>query len=80
MEMENEIKTIVTDHRTIEGLYYDDERGSCFVAGHPMCEKIIAYEEKGQGDLVPYFAVFHNGQVSQRVPAYKVTVVYKAEA
>lgn len=71
------MEKITQDKREIASLHYDDEDSSCHLSGQHGCEKIVAYEEKGPLDFVPYFAIYKDGVINQRIPAYKVSVVYK---
>lgn len=73
------MKKMLEDDRTIEGLYFDDEEGSCFVVGHGDVTTIEAYGEPGVYGDIPYFAVFERNKITHRVPAYKVTVKYAVD-
>jgi uncharacterized protein YqfB (UPF0267 family) len=70
------METILKDKREISGIYYDDAEESHYSteAGY----RIMAYREDGMYCYIPYFAVYNDkDEIIARVPAWKVTVVYK---
>jgi hypothetical protein len=70
---------ICDDDREIESVYYSGEDAggwSTVQKGH-LCEKIIAYNEPGPNGPMPFYAVYRNGEVYCRIPAYMVYVYYK---
>ena len=65
-------------------LIYDDPREIESIAGQIGCwstadgSRIVAYREHGQGDYVPYYAVYRGDEIVSRVPASFVAVHYAA--
>jgi hypothetical protein len=63
-------------------LIYDDAREiesingqiGCWTSGDGV--RIVAYKEHGQGDYVPYYAVYRGDEIVTRVPASFVAVHY----
>lgn len=66
-------------------LIYDDPRAIESIAGQIGCwsaasgNRIVAYREHGQGDYVPYYAVYRGDEIVARVPASFVAVHYAVE-
>jgi len=69
------IKQIVDDNRTIEKLIWLDDTTCVATVEDP----IIAYEEPGQDQMVPWFAVYQGGEITMRVPAWMVCVMYETK-
>lgn len=67
---------IYDDPREIEGVYYPGEDGGCYRKGNSGVTRIVAYREHGQGDFVPYFAIYRGDEIAHRVPASFVEVGY----
>ena len=70
--------SILNDARAIKSIWWDDEDGSGFVARDGVV--IQAYGEDGMHCYIPYIRIIDNGVVVHRIPAYKVRIVYDAEA
>lgn len=71
---------IYDDPRLIDGIFYPGEDAGCYRAGQGLVTKIVAYREHGQGDFVPYYAVYHGEEIAARVPAHLVEVTYARTA
>lgn len=74
-----DIPMIYDDPRPIHAIWYDglDAGGYCTKTLGCDVSKIVAYAEHGQGDFVPYYAVYGaDGSIRARVPGHMVTVVY----
>lgn len=70
---------IYDDMREIESVYFPGDDASGFntsVKAHEV-EKIVAYNEVGPHGAMPFYAVYRNGEVFVRIPAYMVFVYYK---
>jgi len=65
---------IVEDPRTISGIYFDDDEGSCYQQSDGFI--IIAYAEPGPVGPIPWLEISKDGQVVARLTAYKVRIVY----
>ena len=67
-------------------LIYEDPRPIESISGQIGCWstasglRIIAYKEHGQGDYVPYYAVYRGDEIVARVPASFVAVHYEVGA
>lgn len=74
------VPRITDSSARIAGIYYITEGAGGFTAGsldcHMGCDKIVAYDEKGVGDFMPFYAVYRGDQIHARVPAWAVTVFY----
>jgi hypothetical protein len=70
------IPKIFDDIRPISALWY--EKGDDgYQAGVGDCAKIVAYQENGQCDYVPFYAIINEkGDIIQRIPAHFVVVHY----
>jgi hypothetical protein len=80
---EMECKTITTDDKEIDSIFWDDEDGSSFKVGSNGVTKIEAYGEEGVLPYIKeaaYLAVHKNKQIVCRVTAYKVSIFYKEAA
>jgi hypothetical protein len=76
-----ECKCLVDDEREIESIWFPGDTGGSYSVGRGDIEKIVTYYENGQMAMVPWFAVFRNGKLSQRINAATVmTVNYKDSA
>lgn len=73
------IPTIAQDAREIKRLHFDDKDFTYYTAGQCGVTKIVAYQEKGPLDFFTCFAVYHGEEIIARVPAWKVTVLYKTD-
>lgn len=64
-------------------LIYDDPRPIQSIVGEigfwstSSGLRIVAYKEHGQGDYVPYYAVYRGDEIVARVPASLVAVTYE---
>lgn len=74
------VQPIFDDPREIEAIWHDGENAPGYWTKSKnalyMCTKIIAYREYGQGDFMPFFAVYRGDRLHARVPAWMVTVQY----
>lgn len=69
------IARMAQDGREIKGLVFGDD--SLIDTRGANVSKIKVYEEPGQCAAVPWFAVYDlEGQISQRIPAHMVVVLY----
>ncbi len=76
----SEIRTILEDDREIDHIYQltQVEGGDGWRVGYDKVTRIVAYEERGECGLVPWFAVFKEGPApAVRVPAHSFIVGYK---
>ena len=77
------MSTLLTDKREIRAIYGYGEAGVAFeVKGCSKggFDKIEVYGEEGQMSLVPWFAVWRDGQIVNRINAAWIeTVAYKAQ-
>lgn len=62
------------DEREIKAIYGYGEAGCVFIVGK-HCDKIECYNEHGQMEGVPWFAVIKNGVVTHRVNAANIETV-----
>ena len=65
---------IINDKREIQGLYFNDDHGSCYEAVNGNIIK--AYSEPGSHCSIPFFSVKKDGMIIARIPATMVEVVY----
>jgi hypothetical protein len=76
-----DIPLIYDDPRPISAIWFpgDDAPGYWTASKDSMfrCDKILAYKEHGPGDFMPFFAVYRDGEIHARIPAWQVTVQYK---
>ena len=68
--------SIIKDDRKIVKLVYED--GEAFSVGKSIT-KIVAYEENGQMEAVPWFEIWEGDFLSGRVNAATISVVYYEE-
>ena len=70
---------IYDDPRPIDAIWFnsDPEGGgwSTSIRGYD-CSRIVAYREHGQGDYVPYLAVYSGDDIIARVPVSAVSIHY----
>ena len=59
--------SILEDKRQISSIHWDDELDSRFMVGEVCVERIEAYGEPGQYCMLPWFAIWKDGKVVQRV-------------
>lgn len=73
-----EVPAILDDKRTIRAIWFEGENaGGHSTDEHWNASKIVAYGEPGEYCMKPWFAVYdHAGNLSHRVPAQMVVVVY----
>src|SRR3972149_3807958 len=71
---------ILSDNRPIGAIHYDDKDDSFFRVGVSNITKIQPYEECGEGGYAVWLAVYRNGEITCRIPAWKVTVEYAKAA
>lgn len=68
---------IYDDPRPIAAIWFDHGQGyRVSEASDYACSRIVAYREHGQGDFVPWLAVYQGEHLESRVPAHMVTIVY----
>ena len=68
---------IANEKRPISAVYWDDVENTSFRVCGKQVTGIEAYDDYGVGDVMPYIRVMKGDDVLCRVPAYKVTVLYK---
>ena len=73
------MKTIQSDPRIIDSIWYDDQEWSHFKVGSNGVTRIEAYGEPSLYAEIPFYAVFKGLEISARVPGQQVTVLYKTE-
>lgn len=69
-------ETILETTQTITGVRSVDG-AVAFSIGVGGVTKIEAYGEPGQRVLVPYIAIYHNGEVLARMPAHALVIYYR---
>ncbi len=67
---------IYDDRRPIKSIWFDQDRHILVGQGRPEVEAIVAYPEKGQADFTPWLAIYRGGQITDRIPAWKVRIRY----
>lgn len=71
---------IYDDPREIASIWFPGEGAGGWQTARPDahfgCSRIVAYREHGQGDYVPYYAVYRGEEIIARVPASFVAVHY----
>ena len=67
---------ILEDDRPITMLVFPGEDGSYYRVGAGGVARIVAYAEMGQGNYVPWFAVYTGTTITQRINAAHVEGVY----
>ena len=73
-------KDMLHDPRTIKAVWVPGEEGEGWIIGRGKVDKIEVYGEPGQEAFVPWFAIWVDGKISQRVNAAMIeNVVYKEE-
>jgi hypothetical protein len=69
---------IYDDQRPIVACWY--EQGGGFSLGQmvdgAVVTQIVAYKEHGEGDFVPWLAVYTGHEITLRCPASRVTICY----
>ena len=66
--------SILDDNRTIDGIFFEDEDGSCYTRDTGFT--ILPYMEPGPCGNITWLAVMKNGAIIARVPSWKVSIVY----
>lgn len=68
---------IYDDPRPITAVWYEGDFGGWRVGDLAYnCTRIVAYKEHGQGDFVPWLAVYSGDEIIARIPASMVTIRY----
>ena len=73
------IETIMEDERPIESIWWNDDDGTHCEVGRGGITAIQAYGENGHMAVVPWLAVMKGNEISHRVPAHQVEIVYFAD-
>ena len=64
------------DERPIAAVFYPQESDPGFTVGSNGCTKIMAYDENGRMDCIPWVAIFVGDEIKWRIPADQVSVRY----
>lgn len=64
------------DPREIGAVFFNNEEGGCYRVGVMGVTAIKVYRERGQGDFVPYFAIYKGDALTTRIPGHMVEVLY----
>lgn len=67
---------MLEDTRQIKAVYFNDLEESQYMVGSYEVDKIEVYPECGMHCDLPFVAVYKNGEIHSRIPAYKVQIVY----
>ena len=65
--MTEKVRPIVEDSRPIVQVVARGEDGRCWNVGHAGVTKIVAYDELGQGNHVPWLGVYVDGLFTTRI-------------
>lgn len=65
------------DNTEIKGVYFGPSCEDGWTVGHQSVVSIHAYDEYGNGSMVPWLAICSEDKVLSRKPAFDCSVVYK---
>lgn len=77
------MKNILEDDREIKQVNFNNEDDEYHAVGSKgpffkeECTKIEAYPERGMHCDIPFIAVYYDGELKRRIPAWKVEIVYE---
>lgn len=67
---------IYDDQRRIESIWFDGSHHIEVGGGSPCVEQIVAYPEPGIGSNTAWLAIYRDGVITARVPAWMVHIIY----
>lgn len=71
--------TLSMDNNEIKGVYYGPEDSQGWGVGFEGVVSIHAYDEFGQGSMVPWLAICSEEKVIARIAATNCTIMYKTD-
>lgn len=71
-----DVPLIFDDPRMIRSIWFDGQRHISVGEGGVTVQAIVAYREPGMGSDTAWLAVYRRGQITDRIPAWKVQINY----
>lgn len=72
----SKVPSMLDDKREIDQVYFFGAEAGYFAVGRNGTEKIVVYGEPGHMALIPWIAVYKEGQIVYRFPAEQVQICY----
>lgn len=72
----SKVPSMLDDKRDIHEVHFLGADAGFFAVGRNGIEKIVAYGEPGHMALIPWIAVYKEGQIVYRFPAGQVQICY----